>query len=121
MKINGREIKFLRTVKATAELSKLCPNEDIEKLGEVMNGGLAQAIEAEATIVHLLNEGYEMNKHFNDRSYKPNVLSVEEIMYLDEKEFVELVTEAWASMNNGAETTIEVEEPKKKEANEQVN
>ena len=56
-----------------------------------------------------------MNKHFDDPLYKPNIISVEEIMYLDDKTYTELIQSAMQGMSNGTETTIEVEEPKKKE------
>lgn len=115
MEINGREIKFLRTVKATSDLSKLCPDNNIERLGELFQGDLSQTLETGAQIIHLLNEGYEMNKHFMDKSYQPNIISVDEVMYLDTNTYTELMQSALAGIANGAETTIEVEEPKKKE------
>lgn len=115
MEINGREIKFLRTVKATSEISKLCPNEDIGKLPELFAGKLSTAVETGAKIIHFLNEGYEMNRHFMDRSYQPNIIGVDEILYLDNDTFNSLMESAMKGLNNGAETTVEVEEPKKKE------
>lgn len=115
MIINGREIKFLRTVKATAELSKLCPDKDIARLGELFEGDLSTTLETGAAIIHFLNEGYEMNKHFMDRSYKPQVISVEEVLYLDNDTYTELLSSAMKGLGNGAETTIEVQESKKKE------
>ena len=121
MEINGREIKFLRTVKATSDLAKICPNGDIERLGELFSGELSTTLETGAKIIHFLNEGYEMNKHFMDKSYQPQILGVEEIMYLDDRTFTELMQSAMQSMNAGAETTIEVEEPKKKETEDQTS
>lgn len=115
MEINGREIKFLRTVKATADLAKICPNGDIERLAELFDSDIAISLETGAKIIHFLNEGYEMNKHFMDRSYQPQIIGVDEIMYLDDKTFTALMKSAMDSLGVGAETTIEVEEPKKKE------
>ena len=115
MKINGREINFLRTVKATADLAKICPNGDIERLGELFDSDISVSLETGAKIIHFLNEGYEMNKHFMDRSYQPQIIGVDEIMYLDDKTYTELMKSAMNSLGVGAETTVEVEEPKKKE------
>lgn len=115
MEINGREIKFLRTVKATADIAKLCPDGNIERLGELFNGDLSTTLETGAKMIHYLNEGYEMNKHFLDRKYQPQIIGVDEIMYLDDKTFTELMQSAMKGISNGAETTVEVEEPKKKE------
>lgn len=121
MEINGREIKFLRTVKATADIARLCPDQNIERLDELFSSGLPTTLETGAKIIHYLNEGYEMNRHFVDRSYKPNVLDVDEIMYLDDQTFTALMQSALKDMGNGAETTIELEKSKKKEIEEQTN
>lgn len=118
MEINGREIKFLRTVKATSELAKICPNGDLSRLPELFTGDLSTTLETGAKMIHFLNEGYEMHKHFTDRSYKPQPLEVDEIMYLEYEDFDKLLASAMNGLNNGAETTIEVEEPKKKENQE---
>lgn len=115
MKIRGKEIKFLRTVKATSDIASLCPEKNIERIEELFNGDLPTTLETGAYIIHYLNEGYEMNKHFDDPSYEPNILSVEEIMYLDDTTYTDLIRSAMDGMKNGAETTIEVEESKKKE------
>lgn len=117
MKIRGKEIQFLRTVKATCEIARLCPEENIERIGELFDGTLSNTIEVGAKLIHYLNEGYEMNKHFDDPSYKPNIISIEEIMFLSEPEFVELMKEAMEGINVGTETTIETidDNNKKKE------
>ena len=120
MKIYGREIGFLRTVKATSEIAKICPNGDIERLSELLMGDLSTTLETYANIIHYLNEGYEMNKHFMDRSYQPQILGVDEIMSLDNDTYTELVKTAMAGIQNGAETTIETEPTKKKEKSEQT-
>lgn len=114
MKINGREIGFLRTVKATSDLTKICPDGNIERLGELFERDLPTTLETGAKIIHFLNEGYEMNKHFADRSYQTQIIGVDEIMYLDDQTYTKLIQEAMNSLGAGAETTIEVAEPKKK-------
>ncbi len=115
MKINGKEIKFLRTVKATADLAALCPEGNIERINELFESGINGAINTGAKIIHFLNEGYEMNKSFAEPDYKPNIISVEEILYLEDTVYTQLLKEAINGFTNGAETTVEVEQPKKKE------
>lgn len=115
MKLHGREIKFLRTVKATSDIASICPDQDIERIGELFSGALPKTLETGAKIIHFLNEGYEMNKHFQEPSYEPNILSVEEIMYLDDQTFTKLMQSAMEGMSNGTETTIQLKESKKKE------
>ena len=118
MIINGREIKFLRTVKATAEIAKICPDKDISNLTVIFSQDFPTSVEAGAKIIHFLNEGYEMNKHVMDRSYKPQPLEVDEILCLDNDTFQLLMESAMKGLNNGAETSVEIEEPKKKEEKE---
>lgn len=119
MKIRGREIQFLRTVKTTSDIAKLCPDDDIEKIGELFNGTVVKTIETGAKIIHYLNEGYEMNKHFEDPDYQPEIIGVDEIMYLDDKTFTALMKDAFESLNNGAETTVELEDTKKNTKNKE--
>lgn len=107
MKVRGKEIQFLRTVKATCELAKLCPEENIERIDELFSGTFPNTIEVGAKIIHFLNEGYEMNKHFNDPSYQPQVISIDEIMYLSESDYVALMKDAMSSFGIGTETSIE--------------
>lgn len=114
MKIRGKEIQFLRTVKATCELAKLCPEENIERIDELFNGTLPSTIETGAKIIHYLNEGFEMNKHFNDPTYQPQIISIDEIMYLSEEDYVQLMKEAMAGFGIGTETTIETVDVEKK-------
>ena len=113
MEINGKEIKFLRTVKTTSDIANLCPDRDINRIAELFSGALSVSLETGAKFIHYLNEGYEMNKHYFDKSYEPQIISVEEIMYLDDATYTELITEAMASLGVGAEQTIEVEPSKK--------
>lgn len=115
MKIYGKEIQFLRTVKATSDIASLCPDKDIQRIDELFNGDLPTTLETGAKIIHYLNEGFEMNKSFEDPTYQPSILSVEEILYLDDATFTNLMKSAMSSIGNGAETEIEIEENKKKE------
>lgn len=117
MQIRGKEIQFLRTVKATSDIARLCPDNDIQRIDELFSGDLPTTLEVGAKIIHYLNEGYEMNRHFNEPGYQPDILSVDEIMYLDDQTYTELMKSAMKGMSNGAEQLVEVEE-QKKEVNE---
>ena len=115
MIVNGKEIKFLRTVKTTSDIANLCPDKDINRIAELFSGDLSTTLEVGAKLIHYLNEGYEMNKHFMDRSYQPQVIGVDEIMFLEDSVYTELIQEAMQSLSNGAEQTVEVEPTKKNE------
>lgn len=119
MKIRGKEIQFLRTVKATSDIARLCPDNDIQRIDELFSGDLPTTLDVGAKIIHYLNEGYEMNRHFTEPDYQPDILSVDEIMYLDDQTFTELMKSAMQGMSNGAEQLVEVEEQKKEENKDQ--
>lgn len=118
MQIRGREIGFLNTVKTTAELAKMCPDHDIDRLMELFpedNQGIPEILENGAKIIHVLNEGYERNKAYEEPGYEPQILTIDEIMYLPSDVYYKLMKSAWAQLQNGTKTTVEVEPVKKKE------
>ena len=118
MKIRGREIGFLRTVQTACDIAKLCPDNDLMKMDALFSGSIDTINENGAKIIHFMNKGYEMSKHFDDPSYKPNPISVEEIMYLDDATYQKLFTEMMKAFT-GDKITVEAEETKKNEVSEE--
>ena len=120
MKIRGKEVKFLRTVKATCQLEQECPDQNLDNLPKWLSEGtLSEQMKAGATMIHLLNEGYEENKKIEDPDYEPVVLSVEDIMRMDFTTFNNLLAEAYHNLMNGAQTTVETQKSKKKVKNQE--
>ena len=115
MQVYGREVGFRFTVGASARIADLCPDGDIERLGELLNGSYGKVSRDTAAIVVALSEGYEQAQRFEDLAYKPRPLSVEEIMSLRPTEFMELQQAALAAWVEDKKTTVEVE-PEKKES-----
>lgn len=112
MKVRGRDVNFLRTVKTTVDLADLCPNRDLSKIDVIFQENVADAQLNAAKLIHIMAEGYEMNKHFDDPTYKPNPISVEEILYLDNDTFSKLLEKAMHAFEKGAERMVETEEQK---------
>lgn len=117
MKVRGREIGFLKTVKTVIDLAEICPEKDIKRIEEAFSGNFGDIQKNAAILIHSLNESYEMSKHFDDLSYEPKVLSVDEILYLKQGEFQDLLEEAVRAYKQ-VEQTVEVEAPKKKKKEE---
>lgn len=117
MEIKGREIKFLRTVKSTCDIEDLCPNHDINRFPELMSGSVKTVNTTVAKLIHILNEGYEMNRQMNEEGYKANVLTEEEILYLDDATFTKLAEDMMQAFN-GQKPTVETEDSKKNEVTE---
>lgn len=114
MIVRGREIGFLRTVKTSCDIEALCPNHDLSRFDELLNGSVASANRTVAEMIRILNEGYEMNRKFNEEGYEPHVLTLDEILYLDDSVFQELAEEAMKAFNKEKQT-VEVETKKKEE------
>lgn len=114
MKIRGRDIRFLRTVKTACDIESICPDKDLNKVSSLFSGSTAEATRNGAKLIHFMSEGYEMNKHFDDPSYKPNPISEEEVLYLDDETYQQLFSEMMSAFM-GDTPTVETEEPKKNE------
>lgn len=115
MQIYGREVGFRFTVGASAKISDLCPDGDITRLGEVLDGQYGQITRDTAAIMAALSEGYEQARSFEVPGHEPNPLTVDELFSLRPSEFNALQREALASWAEGRKPTVEVE-PEKKES-----
>ncbi len=113
MQVYGREVGFRFTVGASAQISDLCPEGDIQRLGELLDGAYGQVSRDTAAIIVALSEGDEQARRFEDPGYKPRPLTVEEVMSLRPAEFMELQKAAMAAWAADKETTVEVEPEKK--------
>ena len=114
MQIYGREVGFRFTVGASAKISDLCPDGDITRLGEVLEGQYGQVTRDTAAIMAALSEGYEQALSFEAPGHKPDPLTVDELFSLRPSEFNALQQAALAVWAEDSKPTVEVE-PEKKE------
>lgn len=114
MQIYGREVGFRFTVGASAKISDLCPDGDITRLGEVLEGQYGQVTRDTAAIMAALSEGYEQARSFEAPGHKPDPLTVDELFSLRPSEFNALQQAALAAWTEDSKPTVEVE-PEKKE------
>ena len=115
MQIYGREVKFRFTVGASAKISDLCPDGDITRLGEVLEGQYGQVTRDTAAIMVALSEGHEQARSFEEPGYKPQPITAEEVMSLTMSEFNALQQAALAAWTEDSKPTVEVA-PEKKES-----
>lgn len=113
MIINGKERGFLLTIGASAEISDLCPQGDLSRLGEVFSQSYAKQIRVTAKLIAAMSRGYENQKHYEDPSYEADPLTVDEIMTLDTNTFQELTHEVMQKFGADQKPTVEVEDKKK--------
>lgn len=117
MQIYGREVGFRFTVGASAKISDLCPDGDITRLGEVLEGQYGRITRDTAAIMVALSEGYEQARSFEVPGYKPQPLTMEEVLTLRMGEFAQLQQAASTAWAEDSKPTVEVE-PEKKESGE---
>lgn len=115
MQIYGREVGFRFTVGASAKISDLCPDGDITRLGEVLDGQYGQITRDTAAIMVALSEGYEQARSFEVPGYKPDPLTADELFSLRPSEFNALQQAALTAWVEDRKPTVEVE-PEKKES-----
>lgn len=113
MKVQGREIKFLRTVKINFDIAKICPDQKLEKIDLLFSDDSAQSLKNMIKFVQLMNQGYEEAKHFEDPSHEINIISEEEMMFMPDAIFSDLFQEA-VNAFLGIKQTVEVEPSKSK-------
>lgn len=94
MIVNGREVKFMRTMGANAEIADLAPDGDMTKLGEMLQGFSGEAIRTTAKFICALNNGYIGNRKFVEPDYSIKPLTPPEVLSLPEKDYLDLVHEA---------------------------
>lgn len=114
MQVHGREVGFRFTVGASAKISDLCPDGDISRLGEVLEGQYGRVARDSAAIITALSEGYEDACFFEIPGYKPQPLTIDEVMTLRMGEFAALQQAALVAWAEDSKPTVEVE-PEKKE------
>lgn len=123
MQVHGREVGFRFTVGASAKISDLCPDGDISRLGEVLEGSYGKVVRDTAAIIVAMSEGYAAALAFETFGRAdiggdwrpPQPLTVDEVLSLRESEFIQLQQAALAAWSEDSKPTVEVE-PEKKES-----
>lgn len=107
------EIKFARTVWADRQLAKLCPGNNIQRMGEVIGSDdFDKQMGTLIGIIRIMNEGYERKAHFEDPAHEIEIVSEEYLENLSEEELMLLVNEAFEQFGIDGQTTVEAEPQK---------
>lgn len=123
MKVNGRDVRFFRSVLANCEIADASPDGDANRLlkEQLTEGNYATSQRAAVVIITAMSRGYETAQHVKDPAYKPRPITKEEAMSLTEPEFDALFAEAIQEFYNGGRRTVEPEpENEKKTENEEA-
>lgn len=71
MRINGKEYGLRLTVAAAIATEKVCPEQDITKLGKILKGNADEAVRNVIRIVKILSDGYADSERHKGRAATP--------------------------------------------------
>lgn len=115
VKIRGKEYGFAATLGAIFELKKLCPDGNINRLGEyVGNEDYETAIRHQMEMIRIFNDWYVKKEQFEGREAAQIDTSIFEMLEIEE------YREVWAAVlktyANDGKPTIETKETGSKNA-----
>lgn len=118
MKIHGKEINFALTVGASLEIAKLCPDGDLQRIGELFgNDNYIKTVETSIKMMKAMNNAYVGIEKLNGR--EADALTEEELLMLTPTELADATQALLAAFMSDAKGEIETESKKaKKEAEE---
>lgn len=110
MKIYGKEIGFALTVGASIEISKLCPENDISRIGEVLGSDYVKNLETTVKMMLIMNKAYVGIEKMEGRN--ADEITEEEILLLTPKKIGEVTAYMMASFKGDTKGEVEVETKK---------
>lgn len=117
MTINGRDYKFLLTVRARREVRALCPEQKMENLTKIFEDEAAGE-DTMTKLICIVSKAHEDYESFwaaqNGKTYEPNVLTEEIIENLSSEDYLKLTEEAANAILKGMGVTVETEPIKEK-------
>lgn len=118
MIIFGEEYGFMLTVGASAAIADLCPDGDLNKMNELLDGKFSDTAKFMASFVEAMAKGFDDAKRYAGEEITHKPLTAEMVMALPGNVFKEVQAAALASFRGDTEQTVEVAPSKKKESNE---
>lgn len=115
MKIFGEEYGFALTVGASAEIADLCPDGDLSRIAEVLEGSFSKTVKFTASFISAMAKGYDDEKRYNGEEITHRPLTVDMVLALPSDVFKEVQDAALAAFRGDMKTTVEVAPPKKEE------
>ena len=76
MIIFGKERGFSFTVGASVEIAEMCPDGDLTKIEKFLSGKYGRVTRNGAKLIIELIKAYEMQRSFEDETYKPEPLTM---------------------------------------------
>lgn len=116
MKIFDEEYGFMLTVGASAEIADLCPDGDLNRMNEVLNGRFSQTINFTASFIQAMAKGFDDAMRFAGEEVTHKPLTAEMVKALPSNVFKDVQAAALAAFKGDTDTTVEVAPSKKRES-----
>jgi hypothetical protein len=113
MKLNGRDLRFRRTIFAEVEVAKISPDRDPNRIAELLQGSFVEAQLAAASFIRILNEAHEKQQAFRDPDYEPVFLTDDDVLNMESDDFAQAFVEAYSAWA-GEQPTVHAEPNKSK-------
>lgn len=110
MKIYGKEIGFALTVGASIEVSKLCPGNDITRIGEVLGDDYVKNLETTVKMMLIMNKAYVSMEKMEGR--EADTLTEEEVLCLTPKKLNEISAFMMQTFRDDSHGEVEAESKK---------
>lgn len=117
MKIYGEEYGFMLTVGASAKIADLCPDGDLTRMSELLEGRFSQTVNFTAAFIEAMAAGFDDAKRYAGEEVTHKPLTADMVKALPSDVFKEVQSAALAAFRGDTKATVEVATPKKKEEN----
>lgn len=112
MIVHGKDIRFALTVGTSAEIAKLCPGGDLNRIGELFGDNYAKTLDVAARFCVALNRGYIALMRFQEPDLKCDVLDLDEIGAMEPADFQQLQKEALEAFKADTKGSVETKSKK---------
>ena len=107
MQIYNKEVGFALTVGASIEISKLCPDNDITRIDEVLGSDYVQNLETTVKMILIMNNAFVSVERLEGR--KADSITEEEVLSLTPRKITEVTKAMMDAFKNDSKGEVEVE------------
>lgn len=120
MIIHGKERNMAMTVGASAQLAEICPNKDLTKIKEALEKPYSEALLFVVKFIRIMINAAEDKRFYEQENYTPDYIKDNEILALSIDDLNALKAEAFEKFTADSKTTVETEQEKKTEDEEET-
>lgn len=113
MELNGREVGFKYSMRAAKMFADFCPERNISRIGEALSGAYGNVVDNQAAFIVALNTAFCKSADHRDEGLQ--LITVDELLDLDQDEFQKIFLAAADVMTEDKKTHVETKPaPRKK-------